>query len=330
MQQQSYNTTAALRAYRPPKRSNLKRVADSSASNTTNAQKRQRTRAYIPKYKSANALPQTWTIRQFRTFQRLRTAGPTCPTCTQILPKPTPELVTLALHGSRGASPSASPSTSTGATKSTGSSTHLTGTRTKTTSSQTSGAGQGFLNLRPSEYALHQGSSATLSRSSTDVIFTSNHSHLPLTQEATATSSLGYYVARRVAKGLVPHPSLPYNMANQTLYVEMPRSTCAPNEPAYITYMTSATQINMMRMVLVPAPVIYPNIPIAPVEPLLPAHPLPVAQTQSLNTDVHEPSPQIIDLASSTHSVTHCPATPTNSPVTTPAQPDKKLSLIHI
>ena len=84
-----------------------------------------------------------------------------------------------------------------------------------------------------------------------------------------------------------------------------------------------------MRMVLVPAPVIYPNIPIAPVEPLLPAHPLPVAQTQSLNTHVHEPSPQIIDLASSTHSVSHCPATPSNSPATTPAQPDKKKGPVY-
>ena len=244
---QPTTTTATLRAFRPPKRNNLKRVADSGVANAVNPQKRQRTRAYIPKYKSANALPRTWTIRQFRTFQRLRTAGTTCPTCTQILPKPTPELVALALHGSRGTSPSESPSTSTGATKSSGGGTHFTGSRTKVASTQTSGPGQGFLSLRPSEYALHQGSTATLSRSSTDVIFTSHHNHLPLTQEATATSSLGYYVARRVAKGLVPHPSLPYNMSDQTLYVEMPRSTCVPNEPAYITYMTSATQINMMR-----------------------------------------------------------------------------------
>ena len=124
MQQQHHSITAALRAFRPTKRNNLKRVAECSASNI--AQKRQRTRAYIPKYKSANALPRTWTIRQFRTFQRLRTAGSTCPTCTQILPKPTPELVALALHGSRNTSPSASPSTSSGATRHTGASTHLT------------------------------------------------------------------------------------------------------------------------------------------------------------------------------------------------------------
>ena len=149
------------------------------------------------------------------------------------------------------------------------------------------------------------------SRSSTDVIFTSNHSHLPLTQEATASSSLGYYIARRVARGLVPHPTLPYSTTDHTLYVETPRSTCVPNEPAYITYMTSATQINMMRMVLVPAPIIYPHIPIAPVEPLLPVHPLPVAQTTSSNTDVPRSSTSTKNLESSTSVTQSWPASTT-------------------
>ena len=47
MQQHSHNATAALQAYRPPKRNNLKRVADCNSSNVAHPQKRQRTRAYI-------------------------------------------------------------------------------------------------------------------------------------------------------------------------------------------------------------------------------------------------------------------------------------------
>ena len=67
-----------------------------------------------------------------------------------------------------------------------------------------------------------------------------------------------------------------------------------------------------MRMVLVPAPVIYPSIPIAPVEPLLPVHPLPVAHPHPTNTDNKKTPPQVIDLASSTPTPSTSTALPTN------------------
>ena len=67
----------------------------------------------------------------------------------------------------------------------------------------------------------------------------------------------------------------------------------------------------MMRMVLVPAPIIYPHIPIAPVEPLLPVHPLPVAQTTSSNTDVPRSSTTTKNLESSTSVTQSWPASTT-------------------
>ena len=100
----------------------------------------------------------------------------------------------------------------------------------------------------------------------------------------------------------------------------MPRSTCMPNEPTYITYRTSATPINMMRMVLVPAPAIYPNIPEVLIAQSHPA--ITVASETSSSTDVHTIAPPLITIPStSTPTITlppvlsiptppsHCPTT---------------------
>ena len=149
-----------------------------------------------------------------------------------------------------------------------------------------------------------------------------------MTKMPTPTSSLEYYVARICARGLKPHPTFPTSSYDQTLILETPRSRFCPEETTYITYMTSATPITTVRMVLIPAPMSYPDIPREPL--YIPMNPhsnisaTSVVAQPSTSTDVVQSEPQVITVESSPASPTHAksppairiPTPPPNCPTT--------------